>query len=695
MPKLAIFKPPDVKTMLSWVAEAHWASMDWRAESWRDEAMYDGDQWNTDDYTAATDAGIEMLTINRTFPVVKLILGTQAINKYDVLAKGRTQDDAEISQVMSEAIQFVMDQSDGSFLVSQAFRDAIVPGFGCLCPGFHPDPRREKVRVSYRDWKEIWWDPFADPWFNPISCRYVFHQRWMDLQALQAMFPKHDRELSDYFSDLSGGMKSEWNSIFDDEATLVEQQAQTMSGSDWADAKRSRVRPVEMWYTVFDKAWFAKFSDGRVIELVNDMDPMAQYQVIQQAQEVVAATIRRVRVATFLGDMLLQDLPTPHPHDQFPFVPFIGYVDRYKHPYGIPRQIRDQDIEINKRRSMAMALLSKRRTTAESDVADDKAGLQSIYEEANKPDGFVVVNPGGINKIRIEEHQNLAASQVSILQQSEAEIQQISGANAEQMGYQSNAESGRAIEKRQVQGATITADLFANLRRSTKLLGEQIVSLIQGCWTAEKVLRVTDRLTGAEKFVSINQPDETGKLKYNITQGKYDLVVSDAPQTDTMREKNLELVMEWVKKSPPEIIPHIIQLAFEMSNLPNKDQLLARIRPILGVNPGDEDLTAEEIKQKTIEQLEAQQKAQAQMAEIEQRRITLELDKVEAENQKIRAETQKIIRLADIDRDKLQVEKSRLELDSFKTGYEMQAKADQARTKQHEGYQKKMNQGGG
>jgi len=132
-----------------------------------------------------------------------------------------------------------------------------------------------------------------------------------------------------------------------------------------------------------------------------------------------------------------------------------------------------------------------------------------------------------------------------------------------------------------------------------------------------------------------------------------------------------------------------------MSNLPNKEQLLARIRPILGVNPGDEDLTAEEIKQKTIEQLEAQQKAQAQMAEVEQRRITLELDKMEAENQKTRAETQKIVRLADLDRDRLQLDKGKLELDSFKTGYEMQAKADQAKTKEYEGYQRKMNQGGG
>ena len=692
--KRSAFQKPDIKTLQLWVAEAHWASADWRGESWRDAGMYDGDQWTSDDYAAASDAGIEMLTINRTFPVINLILGTQAINKFAVQAKGRTRDDTEISQVVSEGIQFVMDQSDGSYLVAEAFRDSIIPGFGCLSPGFHPDPRRERIRVAYRDWKEIYWDPFASPWFSPLDCRYVFHQRWMDLQALQAMFPKKDRELKDYFADLSGGMKSEWNSIFDDEASQVENETRTLSGSDWADAQRCRVRPVEMWYTIFGKGWFAKFSDGRVLELANDMPPMQQYQIIQQAQEVVAATIRRVHVATFLGDMMLQDLPSPYPHDQFPFVPFVGYTDRYKHPYGIPRQIRDQDIEINKRRSMAMALLSKRRTTVEEDVAADKEGLHSIYEEANKPDGFVVVQSGKIDRIKIEEHQSLAASQISILQQSENEIQQISGANAEQLGYQSNAESGRAIEKRQVQGATITAPLFANLRRSTKLLGEQIVSLIQGSWTGEKILRITDRLTGAEKFVAINQPDAEGYIKNDITQGRYDLVVSDAPQTDTVRERHLELIIEWVKKSPPEVIPQLMQLAFEMSNIPNKEQLLARMKPLLGSNPAEEDMSAEEIKQQTIRQLEAQKQAQLEMGKIEERRIMLGLDKLEAETMKTRAEAQKIIKLADIDRDKLKIEKGRLELDSFKAGYEMQTKAEESKRGEYEQFQKKLNKEG-
>jgi len=69
----------------------------------------------------------------------------------------------------------------------------------------------------------------------------------------------------------------------------------------------------------------------------------------------------------------------------------------------------------------------------------------------------------------------------------------------------------------------------------------------------------------------------------------------------------MNLIIEWVKKSPPEIIPHLMTMAFEMSNIPNKEQTLAKLKPILGVNPEDEDLTVEEMKQKTIKALEEQQ----------------------------------------------------------------------------------------
>jgi len=673
---------PDIKKLQSWVSEAHWASTDWRAESWRDSEMYDGSQWTDDDYKDAEDVGVTPLVINRTFPVVNLILGSQQINQTDIDAKGRTQEDSEIAQVMSEAIKFVMDQNEGQFLISAAFKNATIPGVGWIAPGLNRDPREERLSLKRRDWKEVFWDPYSSPWVNPDRCRYVFHQRWMDLSDFQASFPDSKRDIQDAFTELAGREQGEWGSGYQDEATDVEELKRTMAGSDWADAERRRVRPVELWYHCYEKAWFASLADGRVVELREDMPPQIQLQIVQASQQVVSAVVKRMRVAVFLGDLLPQDIPTPYPHDEFPFIPFIGYIDRYGCPFGVPRQIREQDIEVNKRRSMALALLKSRRVIAESDVADDSGGLDHVYEEANSLDGFIVVDPGKLNSLTILENQDLAPAQVALLQESEREIQEIAGTNAEQMGYESNVTSGVALQKRMNQAQTMTATLFENLRRSLKLLGQQLQSNIQGFWTGEKVLRVTDRMTGAERFVALNEPLQMPNgmiaIKNNITQGKYDIIVSDSPHTDTIKEQNLALLQEVIKKAPPELAPPLLSLSFELMDLPNKEALLTKLKPILGMGIDEENMDPAELKQKALEQMQAQQQAHAQQVQVEQAMIQLDIEKKQLENAKLQAEIEAIQVNAGIKTIEAEVKKDQLELNAYEVGFDTQTKANEA-----------------
>jgi len=680
---------PKTKQLLSWVSEAQFAASEWRSESWDDMKMYDGGkgQWTEEDWQAAEDAGIDPITINRTFPAINLLLGTQVLNKFNIVAKARTTKDSEISQVMSEGIQFVLDQNLGEFLVSQGFKDSVIPGWGCVSPCLNSDPRREKLRLAYRDWKEMWWDPLGSPWLEVDRCRYVFHNPWMDLSELQGLFPEKSNELKEKFKELASTERNEWGSFTQDEATTVEEYKQLLAGTQWVNADRVRIRPVEMWYTMFRALWFAVFPDGRVIELKEDMPIMEQYQVVNSAQQVVSANVRKVFSHTFVGDLSLQRSPSPYPHDEFPYVPFIGYLDRYNFPYGVPRQIKGQDIEVNKRRSMALALLQKVRVIAEKDVVSGgEPALQALYEEANKFDGFLVVDPGKKDKIEIKEQGQLSQYQMGLLEQSEREIEETTGVTAERLGYGSVSQSGKAIEKKQIAGSTISAPLFENLRRSAKILGNQTVANIQGFWTGEKVLRVTDRVSGAEKFVVLNQiaQGEGGaiEVRNDITQVKFDVVVTDAPMTDTIREQNLNLIIEWVKKSPPEVIPHLMNLAFEMSNIPNKDVLLARIKPILGIDPREEDMSAEQVKQKVVEQLEAQQALQAQEQKFVENKQRLEIEHDSLENEKIKAEIAKLLSDAQVNRDRLTLQNSKdtrkanidedkLELEGLKTGVEL------------------------
>lgn len=122
--------------------------------------------------------------------------------------------------------------------------------------------------------------------------------------------------------------------------------------------------------------------------------------LVRNAQQLITTSARKLRVKTLVGSYELSDEPSPFPHGQYPSIPFIGCPDRYLNSLGVPRTLPGQNEEINKRCSMSLAMLQKRRTIMEEDAADD---LQDLYEEANKPDRFMVLKPGDRSKMEIIE----------------------------------------------------------------------------------------------------------------------------------------------------------------------------------------------------------------------------------------------------------------------------------------------------
>lgn len=628
-------KPAPLKQLISWCGAAQLAAQQWRADSWQDFEYRDGKQWTTEDLARMEKLGIRPLTINRTFPVLNLLQGQYLNSPGMITAKGRTKKDNELGQVMSEALMFVSDQCQGSRHKKRAFEQAITTGVGFLETGYNPDPRQEKVYYQPRNWYSLWWDQYSSPWMPKESCRFVFTADWVDLNDLVALFPEKEQEIRGHYTDLS---IDDFVPDILDEGTQIEEMRRYVSGSSWANAARNRVRPIEMWYTVVDKCFFARLSDGRVIDLDTLQSPNEEYEVIQRATEVLTANVKKMRVTSFIGNLKLQDVPTPYPHDDFPYVPYVAYLDRFDQPFGVPRQIKEQDSEVNKRRSMALGLMSSRRVITEEEASTDENRTQ---REANRMDGFIVMKKGKMDRIQIQEMGTLAPAQMSILESSEREIQEIAGSLDVQP--RANIRSTGMMDRQGDTQAAITASLLDNAKMSDKILGEKLMSLIQDTWTDEKVLRVTDRVTGTEKFVAVNERfiDGTGiQVRNNIAQAQFDLIIGSAPMTDTMREKNMENIFAALNKAPPEAIGPLINLAMEISDLPNKDELLAQIRKATGVTEVNDDLSTEERKAQEQQAQQANQEQEAKMQQAQDTQTQLDQAKEAAEIEKIKAETQ-------------------------------------------------------
>lgn len=637
-------KPANLKQLLANVSEAKTAQAAWRRESWTDYEFKDGVHWTRAAFQKLLDKGINPITVNRIFPILNLIQGNFIRNQKDLIAKGRTKADNELAQVMSESFAYVKDQNRGAELLPRAFNDGITAGFGCIEVGKNPDPRNEVVQWLQRAWYSMYWDPYASPWMDKDTCRYVFSSSWKNLEDLMMIFPEKRKELLDKFSQLSSTYYVP--SVFDP-SDEIENRLKYLSSNNWVSGERKRICPVEMWYTSISKGLFAVMPDSRVIDVDTLKTPGEQVQVIKASLELVTAHVKKMRVATFVSDLLLQDIPSPHTHDQYPFVPFIGYLDRYNQPFGVPRQVREQSMEVNKRRSMALALMSNRRILIEEGASSD---LKKTYAEANRQDGFIVLKKGKLGALSIQELGSLAAPQIDLMNQSERELQEIVGANDEALGKESKLQSGIALDKKENQSAAVTLSLMDNANHSLKRLGILTLAGIQSDWKYSKVLRVIDRVSGAEKFIELNQRvynDQTGAIEIhnNITEAQVDVIVASAPITDTMREKNMELLFSAINKAPPEAVGPLLNMAFEISDIPGKDALLKQVRAATGL-PGYENENMSQTEQDAAQEQLRQQKQQSDAAEsdLAKREREAKIAESIAKVEKMRAEATKVMR---------------------------------------------------
>jgi len=247
-------------------------------------------------------------------------------------------------------------------------------------------------------------------------------------------------------------------------------------------------------------------------------------------------------------------------------------MDEDGHPYGMIRNMKDPQREINKNRSQYSHIITTRRVFFETGALKNPLEAKT---QISRPDAWIELNQGALNQKKFQFSQDVAVARehFEIMREAKQELQEVSGAVEEQMGQQTNARSGIAIEARQRQGATVNTEPFDNLRLSKRRMGELMLSMMRQHWTYEKVIRVTDDKTGGDKFVTFNKGGQN-----MIAQGRYDVIVSDHPETETTRNWMSRTLMDFASKMSPDIAMAVMEIAFEMSDVPNKDAVIGKLK---------------------------------------------------------------------------------------------------------------------
>lgn len=569
------------KRLYDWWYEARVAASANRYEMATDDDFADGLQWTEEDKQELANRHQAPLVFNEVKPAVEWILGTEKRTRMDWRVLPRTEEDAEAAENKTSLLKYLDDTNKAPWKWSRAFRDATTVGVGWMEIGLRADIEEEPLFLRRESWRNMWYDWLSvEP--DLSDARYIFRTKVIDTDVAVIVWPERENEIRQ--AALTRDRLPYWveDDYFDTQLYYDQDGPKTIHTEDALGVnygRREGVRLVEAWHRMPARV---KVMRG-IPEFHGDVYDEANPRMKQAVDDGVASLFDAVRMIVYLsifieGGAMLQHGESPYRHNRFPFVPLWGYRrGRDNAPYGVVRNTRDPQEDLNKRRSKALFILSTNQIIMDEDAVEDRDELE---EQAARPDGVIEKKPGKHFEIRHQE--KLAEEQLLLAQQDADYIRQGSGVTGENLGMETNATSGKAILARQNQGSVVTTTLFDNLRLARQVAGEIALSVMEQTYGDQKVIRLTNDIGGL-KFQTLNGFDpQTGEFVNDITASHADFKISEQDYKESLRMAMFETLFDMLGKLPGEIALEILDVVLEFWDVPGKDEIVARIRAING-----------------------------------------------------------------------------------------------------------------
>jgi hypothetical protein len=208
------------------------------------------------------------------------------------------------------------------------------------------------------------------------------------------------------------------------------------------------------------------------------------------------------------------------------------------------------------------------------------------------------------------------------------------------LGAKGNETSGKAILARQRESDTSTFHFIDNLSRAIRHLGRVVIDLVPHVYNGPRILRIIGE-DGTTENVPVNQPlpnvpnteegarQETGETQqaianiYDLTTGRYDVVVEAGPSYNTKREEAAVQMTELIR-AYPQGAPLMADLLAKNLDWPGAEDIAERFKAMLPPQIQGVDPQTQQLQQQFMQ---LQQQAQQAVGQLQQQIQQLQQDK--------------------------------------------------------------------
>jgi hypothetical protein len=537
--------------------------IEWRGEARTDFAYKEGEQWTPAELAVLQDRGQPPTVNNQIKVTVDRIVGQFLKQRTRVGFRGRNVGaDDRTAELLTDFFRFIKQNNNLEYEEREVLEDGVTAGFGCLHVGIKFDPLfNPEIRLRHVDPFEVFVDPWSRCYDWNKDARFVLWARWVEISEAVAMWPEHADALMGMFDGRGTAADALGNQGVD--------EFENRNYADFnEDGTPRTVRVVEAEWREREREEVVVVDDERGVPSLLRWDSLGREDRKRLKGQ---RRIRRVRDvqhrAVFTGQNIILEPDEADPHGG-PLFSWVPYYDRRRKngaPYSMVRTARSLQDALNKRESKALHLLNVNQAIIQEGAVKNKA---EFAEELQKPDGILEVRK--VDQMVLEKNVDLASAQFQMHNDAKISFRQVTGVNPEALGERSEVRSGVGIARKQAMTDVIVTPVFDNFRRTRVILAQVVLQFIKTYYTRPKIEAIIDDL-GDRRDIELTL-DNLRSIRSHI----YDVVVEEMPDQTTLQQEQMQLVGTLMTQLP--IGDPRLPLILEMSDIRNKDELIARIQ---------------------------------------------------------------------------------------------------------------------
>lgn len=506
-----------------------------------------GAQYTSDQYEILKKRKQPPVIYNEIGRKINGTVGTIERQRQDPKAYPRTPKHEDGAELATAVLRYVLDENEwpakSPIVGSDASTDGLAGVEILIEAGDQGDP---DVGIEIVEPENFFYDPRSYR-LDFSDARYMGVGKWVDIDQAKEMFPDKADELS---ATLDGS----------DLSTHSDKEAR------WFSSENNSIRIIDHWYKHKGKWCYTIYTSS--LKLMEGVS----YLVDEKGETYCK------------------------------YVMFSANVDHDGDRYGLVRQLKSAQDEINARGSKGLHELNTRRILAEKGAFDD---VEVARREAARPDGIVERNPG--LEAAFDDTAKMAnlEGQLKFLERAQNRIDNY-GPNLALVGGDSgDTASGRAIQLTMQAGMAELGPFLIAYRNWKVRVYRAVFNAVQRYWKAERWIRVTDN-EGLAQFIQINgmQAGPYGAQLVNaIGSLDVDIILDEGPDTVTAMQDMYQTLSDILPAMAPMLQPAqaqaVVGMLVETSPLDSAKKKTFREASQQGQQP---DPMQEQAKQAELQQ---------------------------------------------------------------------------------------------